>query len=98
MGFPIEADIIEQIKKVAAGEKAEKVTTSHPPVDAKECGLILVIFARKKNLRVLISNHIKGHALDDFAQFAHLQLPLDFGRHQVVFLRNSSKKSHICSF
>ena len=97
MGFPIEADIIEQIKKVVAGEKAEKVTTSHPPVDAKECGLILVI-ARKKNFRILKSNHIKGHALDDFAQFAHLQLPLDFGRHQVLFLRNSSKKSHICSF
>ena len=97
MGFPIEADIIEQIKKVAAGEKAEKVTTSHPPVDVKECGWMLVI-ARKINFRMLINNHIKGHALDNFAQFAHLQLPLDFGRHQVLFLRNSSKKSHICSF
>ena len=36
MGFPIEADIIEQVKKVAGGEEAQKVTSSHPPVDMKE--------------------------------------------------------------
>ena len=54
MGFPIEADIIEQVKKVVAGEKAEKVTTSHPPVDIKESG-----FEKKLILR-FNHNHTKG--------------------------------------
>ena len=49
MGFPIEADIVEQIKKVVAGEKAEKVTTSHPPVDMKECGFVTVLASRNKD-------------------------------------------------
>jgi len=50
MGFPIEADIIEQVKKVVAGEKAEKVTTSHPPVDIK--GMLWMIL-----LSLLIYNY-----------------------------------------
>ena len=44
MGFPIEADIIEQVKKVAGGEEAQKVTTSHPPVDMKESVVFLLLF------------------------------------------------------
>ena len=36
MGFPIEADIVAEVKKANAGETTEKVTTSHPPVDLKE--------------------------------------------------------------
>ena len=44
MGFPIEADIIEQVKKVAGGEEAQKVTTSHPPVDMKESVVFLLPF------------------------------------------------------
>ena len=45
MGFPIEADIIEQVKKVAGGEEAQKVTTSHPPVDMKESVVFLLLFS-----------------------------------------------------
>ena len=36
MGFPIEADIVAEVKKANAGETTEKVTNSHPPVDMKE--------------------------------------------------------------
>ena len=36
MGFPIEADIVAEVKKALDGEDAAKVTTSHPPVDMKE--------------------------------------------------------------
>lgn len=41
MGFPIEGDIVAQVKKATAGETTVKVTTSAPPVELK--GMLWIV-------------------------------------------------------